>query len=119
MYFENSIPKIEYNFGMILYFTYSNSTINRSVFKNNTGSVVLSYKSKIVVATSDFVNNTDAESILVYQGTILGSKDGTLVINNSNFTNNNSPVVVALSSRIELYNSLLIVNNSAEMLLLL
>ena len=106
--------KFHCNTGIILGFRNSNSTIDVSEFKQNTGAVVLSTNSKVVITTSEFDNNTETGSSLFYQGMILGSYEGTILLNNTNFTNNKAPVLVALSSIIEHHNSLIIVNNSAE-----
>ena len=62
-----------------------------------------------------FDNNTEAGFLgILKQGMVLGSSNGTIILNNCNFTNNNAPVIVVLNSIVEHYNSLLIVNNSAE-----
>ena len=108
--------QFEYNFVIALLVLRVNSEIRiaMSDFKHNTGSVVLSDNSSIVITTSEFDNNTEIGFSLLDQGIILGSVETTIVINDSNFTNNNSPVIVALSSRIEHYNSLLVMNNSAD-----
>ena len=108
--------KFNYNHGIVLLLLRTNSEIRiaTSEFKQNTGSVVLSHDSSIVIVTSEFDNNTQAGFALLDQGMILGSKGGNIVINNSNFTNNNSPVIVAISTRIEHHNHLLVMNNSAE-----
>ena len=107
--------KFCHNYGIILIFTNNrNSTIDESEFRNNTGSVILSSNSNVVITTSEFDNNTEAGYFLLEQGMILGTYGGTIMINDSNFTNNNGPVIMALSSIIEHHNSLQVVNNSAE-----
>ena len=89
----------------------SNIIIKSSKFKHNTGSVIISASSKVVITTSEFDNNRVLTEGI--QDIILGFVESTCTINNSNFTNNNLSVIVAFSSRIEYNNSLLIVNNSA------
>ena len=107
----------EYNFGIISFLTENSEiTIGMSKFKHNTGSVVLSDNSKVEITTSIFDSNTEAAtaaSQILNEGVVLGSSRGSIKVNDSNFTNNNSPVIVAFSSKIEHYNSLLIMNNSA------
>ena len=107
----------EYNFGIILLLSdNSEITIGMSKFKHNTGSVVISNNSKVEITTSTFDNNTEAPARtirILNEGLVLGSNRGSIKVNDSNFTNNNSPVIVAVSSKIEHYNSLLIMNNSA------
>ena len=85
-----------------------------SEFKQNTGSVVLSTNGNVIITASIFDNNTETRTAIFYQGMVLGCSSGTFIINDCNFIINNAPVIVALSSRIEHYNSLLITNNSAE-----
>ena len=85
-----------------------------SKFKHNVGSIISSENSMITVETCEFDNNTEAGSTYSHQAMILGSSGGTAQVMNSNFTNNKSPVIVAIDSIIEHFNSLLIVNNSAE-----
>ena len=78
--------------------------------------MLISENTKVKVMTSEFDNslNTDAGSTLVYQRLVLGSSKSTAKLINSNFTNNNSPVIAALDSVIEYFDSLLIMNNTAE-----
>ena len=102
----------EYNFGIISLLTENSEiTIGMSKFKHNTGSVVLSDNSKVEITTSIFDSNTEAATAafpILNEGVVLGSSRGSIKVNDSNFTN-----IVALSSKIEHYNSLLIMNNSA------
>ena len=122
LYLFNSSATIEkstfeYNFGIISLLTENSEiTIGMSKFKHNTGSVVLSNNSTVEITTSTFDNNTEAATAgfpILNEGIVLGSSRGSIKVNDSNFTNNNSPVIVALRSKIDHYNSLLIMNNSA------
>ena len=122
LYLFNSSATIEkstfeYNFGITSLLTENSEiTIGMSKFKHNTGSVVLSNNSTVEITTSTFDNNTEAATAgfpILNKGIVLGSSRGSIKVNDSNFTNNNSPVIVALRSKIEHYNSLLIMNNSA------
>ena len=91
------------------------SVIDTSEFKQNMGTVVLSTQSRIEISASVFDNNTEDGFLnLLEQGMVLGSNDGTVILNDCNFTNNNAPVIVVLNSIVESNNSLLITNNSAE-----
>ena len=92
------------NFGIILTFTDNrNSTIiDKSEFRHNTGSVVLSSNSMVTITASVFDNNTEASYFLLDQGIVLGSSGGTIVLCDSNFTNNHSPVIVAFVSWLNL-----------------
>ena len=108
----------DYNNGIILDVTDSTSTIDQSTFKHNIGSVMLiSENTKVKVTTSEFDNNLniDAGSTLAYQRLVLGSNKSTIKLINCNFTNNqNSPVIAALDSVIEYFDSLLIMNNTVK-----
>ena len=104
----------DYNRGIVLIVSDGNSTIDQSTFKHNIGSVLLIYaNTKITVMTSEFDNNSDAGSIHLHHGLVLGCSDSTARLINCNFTNNKSPAIGALNSTIEYFNSLLIMNNSA------
>lgn len=103
------------NFGIILTFTDNrNSTIDKSEFRHNTGSVVLSSNSTVTIIASVFDNNTEAAYFLLEQGIVLGSSGDSIVICDSSFTNNNSPDIVAFGSIIRYTKSLLMINNSVE-----
>ena len=107
--------KFDYNLGIIVHLIVNSEIrIATSEFWHNTGSVILSDNSSVSVISSKFDSNTEAGFSLLNQGVVLGSTGGTIVINDSNFTNNISPVIVALSTRIMHYNRLLVTNNSAE-----
>ena len=106
--------RFDYNFGVVVFVMNGNSTIDMSKFKQNIGSVMLSENSVVKVITSVFDNNTEAASAVIHHGMILGSSGGTIQVINGKFTNNKSPVIVAINSTIEHFNSLLIANNSAE-----
>ena len=95
---------------IVLDFNNSIIVIAMSEFKENTGLVVFSIKSRIEITASVFDNTTAG----FLRGMVLGSSDGTIIINNCNFTNNNAQVIAALNSIVEYYNFLLIVNNSVK-----
>ena len=94
------------------------SVIDTSEFKQNTGTVVLSAQSRIEISACVFDNNTEDGFLnLLEQGMVLGSYNGTVILNDCNFTNNNAPVIiiiVVLNSIVKSNNSLLITNNSAD-----
>ncbi|MCG8625191.1 MAG: hypothetical protein MJE68_24735, partial [Proteobacteria bacterium] len=107
--------KFDYNLGIVVRLRVNSEIrIATSEFRQNTGSVILSDNSSVSVMSSEFDSNTEAGFSLLNQGVVLGSTGGTIVINDSNFTNNISPVIVALNTRIVHYNRLLVTNNSAE-----
>ena len=105
----------DFNRGIVLNVINGNSTIDQSTFKHNIGSVLLiSANTMITVMTSEFDNNSGAGSIRIHQKIVLGCSNSTAQLINCNFTNNKSPVIAALDSMIEYFDSLLIMNNSAE-----
>ena len=105
--------EFDYSLGITLLFHDSTIIIDMSEFRHNTGPVIISRNSNFIINTSEFDYNTEAEFFILDQGMVLGSERDTILLNNTNFTNNRAPVLVALGSIIEHSNALLIVNNSA------
>ena len=105
----------DFNRGIVLEIINSNSTIDQSTFKHNIGSVlIISANTKVTVMKSEFDDNSDAGFARIHQKMVLGCSASTVQLINCNFTNNNSPAIAALNSTIEYFDSLLVMNNTAE-----
>ena len=107
----------DYNSGIALEVINSNSIIDQSTFKHNIGAALLiSANTKVKVTTSEFEDNRNAGSTrqCIDQRLVLGCNGSTTQLINCNFTNNRSPVIAAFDSVIEYFDSLLIMNNTAE-----
>ena len=100
-YYNNSVGGMN--------FRDSNCSINMSEFKRNFGEIAFVIVSKIIISTCNFDNNTE----FLLSPPILSFGGSTVIIINSNFTNNKAPIIGAISSRVE-YESLLVADNSAE-----
>ena len=87
----------------------SNCTIDGSEFKNNFGQIIIAIASKVVISDCEFDNNTE----YIFSLPVLSCGGSIVTLINSNFTNNNEPIIGTISSTLEYYGSLLIVNNSA------
>ena len=87
----------------------SNCTIDGSEFKHNFGQIIIATGGMVVISDCEFDNNTE----YIFSLPVLSCGGSMVTLINSNFTNNNEPIIGAITSTIEYYGSLVIANNSA------
>lgn len=106
--FSNKVN--EYNNLSVVSLDRCNVTIVASVFNKNNGTVLHFNISKVMIDNSKFENNRGVTTVI--------SLFSQITIQGCNFMNNNPfvAVVIAFSSRVEHYGSLLLADNSAQSL---